>query len=77
MVRSKHPQPPVTPDQTQSSQEDTAPRLHMTLRGHHRAITALQFSPDALLLASACASGWINIWSIQVRATNFYAHTLD
>lgn len=34
------------------------------LSGHLSSITALTFNPSHVLLASACSSGWLNIWSV-------------
>ena len=48
---------------------DVIPATHslvQTLRGHRAAITAIAFSPSALTLASGCAKGCLNIWSLQV-----------
>ena len=49
---------------------DVIPATHtlvQTLRGHRAAITALAFSTSALTLASGCAKGYLNIWSLQVQ----------
>ncbi|ODN96411.1 chromatin binding protein [Cryptococcus wingfieldii CBS 7118] len=42
-----------------------------TIRAHERAITALRFAPDASLLLSAGADGWLHFWQ-HVRG--FKAH---
>lgn len=41
-------------------------KLLMRLSGHHGDVTSLMFSPDGLMLATGCSSGWLNIWSLQV-----------
>ncbi|PVD19395.1 hypothetical protein C0Q70_19883 [Pomacea canaliculata] len=40
-------------------------KLLLTLNGHIVSLTSLSFSPNALLLASGCAKGWLNVWSLQ------------
>ncbi|BFZ01051.1 hypothetical protein BsWGS_04090 [Bradybaena similaris] len=40
-------------------------KADVTLCGHIAPISALAFSPDGLMMASGCAKGWLNIWSIQ------------
>jgi len=60
-VRSKHPA-------TAANNTSSAPqaKLHMTLKGHYKSITSLNFSPDNLMLATGCSSGLVNIWSLVV-----------
>ncbi len=52
----------------------TEPQCEMvhSLRGHVTCITSLVFSPSGLFLASGCAKGWLNIWSLQVGRVRFY-----
>ncbi|XP_067933208.1 probable E3 ubiquitin-protein ligase HERC1 [Watersipora subatra] len=57
-TRSKHPPP------TGAFPNDDEHHLHMSLKGHHRKVTSLFFSPNTLMLASGCASGWLNVWSL-------------
>ncbi|KAK7116135.1 hypothetical protein V1264_001871 [Littorina saxatilis] len=40
-------------------------KLMVTLTGHIVSLTSLSFSPNALMLTSGCAKGWLNIWSLQ------------
>ncbi|KAK7467957.1 hypothetical protein BaRGS_00036800 [Batillaria attramentaria] len=40
-------------------------KLQVTLTGHIMSLTALSFSPNALMLVTGCAKGWLNIWSLQ------------
>ena len=66
-MRSKHPAAGHSSTIPHSSHSQyNGHRLHMTLRGHHRKISCLQFSPNALMLSSGCSSGWMNIWSLNV-----------
>ena len=47
---------------------DSQPSTHTAvqcLRGHRAGVTSLAFSPDALLLASGCAKGYMNVWALQ------------
>nr|XP_022329995.1 probable E3 ubiquitin-protein ligase HERC1 isoform X2 [Crassostrea virginica] len=37
----------------------------LTVQGHVSTITSLVFCPSALMLASGCDRGWLNIWSIS------------
>jgi WD40 repeat protein len=41
-------------------------RLMVSFTGHIVSLTHLTFSPNALMLATGCAKGWLNIWSLQV-----------
>ncbi|XP_062621584.1 probable E3 ubiquitin-protein ligase HERC1 [Saccostrea cucullata] len=36
----------------------------LTMRGHVSTVTSLAFCPSALMLASGCDRGWLNVWSI-------------
>ena len=49
---------------SRDGQSNTYTSLHC-LRGHRAGITSLAFSPNALLLASGCAKGYMNIWALQ------------
>ncbi|XP_076465936.1 putative E3 ubiquitin-protein ligase HERC1 isoform X3 [Babylonia areolata] len=40
-------------------------KLVVTFTGHIVSLTCLSFSPNALMLTSGCAKGWLNIWSLQ------------
>lgn len=43
-----------------------------TLSAHSRAITALRFSPDGTLLASAGADGWLHFWQVSISREWMY-----
>lgn len=47
------------------SQLPDSPKILLTLRGHLAAVTSLAFNPSALLLASGCIKGFLNIWCLQ------------
>ena len=44
-------------------------KLVVTFTGHIVAVTHMTFSPNALMLATGCAKGWLNIWSLQVSSS--------
>ncbi|XP_048738015.2 probable E3 ubiquitin-protein ligase HERC1 isoform X3 [Ostrea edulis] len=43
---------------------DTSIQPVVIIQGHVSAVTSLAFCPSALMLASGCDRGWLNVWSI-------------
>ena len=81
---------PVNPSYSHLIQDDDEPlkgtKLHFTLSGHLVEVTSLAFSPNALMIVTGCAKGWLKVWSLvdgsllqtyigngSVRSTCWYA----
>ena len=54
--------------------EPSGHEMQLVLNGHVSNITALSFSLDALIIASGCSRGWLNVWSLQVRYDITFEH---
>ena len=59
---------PVNPGYSRHIQDDDellkGTKLHLTLSGHLVEITSLAFSPNALMVVTGCAKGWLKVWSL-------------
>lgn len=50
----------------QTGDKLTGKQCVMKVRGHLGNVTSMAFHPDGMLLATGCANGILNIWSLQV-----------